>query len=147
MKTIARCYSSHIELRERVAELRSLITTAKLRIRPTAHNVYELLMDLVERVQLHLDGENRCLFPHLLIHEHSRVKSIVWTFIANEQPLRLAINSYSNNHLLNGYLDCSETLVSETQQVLDMLMTRLDQEERVLFPKVAEMGLLHQVCA
>lgn len=139
--------SNHTELRQMIDELRTLLTPEKLRIRPNARSAYELLCDLGDRVQRHLAEEDRRLYPTLLIHDDPKVKSIAWGFISGERPLRKIFGDYHATWLKNCDFNFCDDFISETHQVFDMVAMRLDREEQVLFPKMLEIGMLHEARA
>lgn len=147
MQSINHYRSRHAELRQMIDELRTLLTPEKLRIRPNARIAHELLCDLGEQVQRHLSDEDRGVYPHLLIHEDPKIKSIAWGFISSERPLRMIFDSYHKRWLKNYDIDFSDAFVAETHQVFEMVAQRLDREEQVLLPKLAEIGMFREMHA
>ena len=147
MQTLDGYRSTHSELRQMIDDLRSLLTTEQLRIRPNARTAHELLCDLGERVRRHLAEEDRGLYPSLLIHEDPKVKSIAWGFISGERPLRKIFDDYHKNWLKNCDFNFSDDFVAETHEVFEMVGQRIEREEQVLFPKLVEIGLFHEVRA
>lgn len=133
--------STHTDLRQMIDDLRSLLTTEQLRIRPNAKTAYELLCDLGERVRQHLAEEDCGLYPRLLIHEDPNVKSIAWRFISAEKPLRQTFDDYYSRWLKTCDFNFSEEFLAETRGVFDMVGERIDREEQVLLPKLVEIGM------
>jgi hemerythrin-like domain-containing protein len=136
--------SAHAELRQMIQDLRSILTTEKLRIRPNAKTAHELLCDLGERMRRHLAEEDRGLYPSLLIHEDPKVKSIAWGFISGEKPLRNTFDDYHQHWLKNSDFNFSDDFLAETHEVFEMVDQRIDREEQVLFPKLVEIGLFQE---
>ncbi|WP_295430994.1 hemerythrin domain-containing protein [uncultured Thiodictyon sp.] len=145
MQTLDGYRSTHSELRQMIDDLRSLLTTEQLRVRPNARTAHELLCDLDERVRRHLAEEDRGLYPSLLIHEDPKVKSIAWGFISGERPLRKIFHDYHKNWLENCDFNFSDDFVTETHEVFEMVGQRIEREEQVLFPKLVEIGMFHEV--
>lgn len=145
MHTLDGYRSTHSELRQMIEDLRSLLTQEQLRIRPNAKTAFELLCDLGEKVRRHLADEDRGLYPSLLIHEDPKVKSIAWGFISGEKPLRKTFEDYHKHWLKNCDYNFNDEFLAETHEVFDMVGQRIEREERVLFPKLVEIGMFQEV--
>lgn len=145
MYTLDGCRSTHSELRQMIDDLRSILTIDQLRIRPNARTAYELLCDLGERVSRHLAEEDHSLYPSLLIHEDPKVKSMAWGFISGEKPLRKTFDDYHTRWLKNCDFNFCDDFLTETQEVFAMVAQRLDREERVLLPKLVEIGMFREM--
>ncbi len=141
MRTIDHFRSAHSELRQMIDDLRSILTPAQLPERSSARTAYELLCDLAEKVRLHLGDEDRRLYPSLLIHEDPAVKSIAWGFIGGARPLRATFDDYHTRWLRNWDLDFSDEFLAETRKVFDVISQRIEREEKVLLPKLVEIGI------
>ena len=144
MHTLDGYRSTHSELRQMIDDLRSILTVEQLRIRPNARTAYELLCDLGERIRRHLAEEDRALYPSLLIHDDPKVKSIAWGFISGEKPLRQTFDDYHARWLKNCDFDFTTEFLAETHQVFEMVGQRIDREERVLLPKLVEIGMFQE---
>ena len=144
MHTLDNYRSTHAELRQMIDDLRSILTMEQLRIRPNAKTAFELLCDLGEKVRRHLADEDRGLYPSLLIHEDPKVKSIAWGFISGEKPLRKTFDDYHKNWLKDCDFNFSDDFLHETHEVFDMVAQRIDREERVLIPKLVEIGMFQE---
>ena len=144
MQTLDTYRSTHSELRQMIDDLRSILTKEQLRIRPNAKTAYELLCDLGEKVRRHLANEDRSLYPSLLIHEDPKVKSIAWGFISGEKPLRKTFDEYHKRWLKNCEFNFSDEFLAETLEVFDMVGQRIEREERVLLPKLLEIGMFQE---
>jgi hemerythrin-like domain-containing protein len=147
MQSLESYRSSHAELRQMIDDLKSILTLDHLKIRPNAKTAYELLCDLGEKVKRHLAEEDRSIYPTLLIHDDPKVKSIAWGFISGEKPLRKIFDDYYKKWLKHCDFNFSETFLSETHEVFDMLLQRIDREEQVLFPKLVEIGMFQETRA
>lgn len=136
--------STHSELRQMIDDLRSMLTREQLRIRPNASTAYEMLCDLGERMRRHLAEEDRGLYPSLLIHDDPKVKSIAWRFISGEKSLRQTFDEYHDHWLKSCDFDFSDEFLAETHEVFEMVGQRIDREEKVLLPKLVEIGMLQE---
>jgi hypothetical protein len=136
--------STHSELRQMIDELRSMLSREQLRIRPNASTAYEMLCDLGERMRRHLAEEDRGLYPSLLIHDDPKVKSIAWRFISGEKSLRQTFDEYHAHWLKNCDFNFSDEFLAETDEVFEMVGQRIDREEKVLLPKLVEIGMFQE---
>jgi hypothetical protein len=141
MHTLESYRSTHSDLRQMIDDLRAILTSDQLRVRPNAKAAYELLCDLGERVQRHLSEEDRGLYPRLLIHEDPKVKSIAWGFISGEKPLRQTFDCYYQRWLKDCDFNFNDEFLEETHAVFDMVGQRIEREEQVLLPKLMEIGM------
>lgn len=145
MQTLSSYRNRHAELSQMVEDLRSIMTQEQLQIRPNAKAAYQLLCDLSDKVKQHLAEEDKGLYPSLLIHEDPKVKSIAWGFISGEKPLRKTFDDYYKKWLKNCDFNFTEAFMQETREVFDMLEYRMEREERVLFPKLVEIGMFQEI--
>lgn len=144
MLDLAHYRNSHTDLLHMIEDLQQLLTPEMLRIRPNAKTAYLLLCELGSKVKEHLSDEDHGVYPSLLIHEDPRVKSIAWGFISGERPLRQTFDEYHRKWLKNCDFNFSEDFLRESQVVFRMVAERIDRENRVLFPKLVEIGLFRE---
>ena len=147
MQTLDSYRGTHVELRQMIDDLQSILTPELLKVRPNAKTAYELLCDLGEKVKQHLAEEDRSIYPSLLIHEDPRVKSIAWGFISGEKPLRKTFDDYHRKWLKHTDYKFPEEFLEETREVFAMLAQRIEREEQVLFPKLVEIGMFQEARA
>ncbi len=142
MLTLSGYQENHEELKRMIEDLRLLMTPEQLKIRPNAKTAYELMCELARKVKAHLAEEDRDLYPSLLIHEDPRVKSIAWGFISGEKPLRRTFEEYHRKWLKNCDFNFTAEFLEESHEIFDMLTYRIEREERILLPKMVEIGLI-----
>lgn len=147
MLDLAHYRNSHTDLLHMIEDLQQLLTPEMLRIRPNAKTAYLLLCELGSKVKEHLSEEDRGVYPSLLIHDDPRVKSIAWGFISGERPLRQTFDEYHRKWLKNCDFNFTEDFLRESQAVFRMVAERIDRENRVLFPKLVEIGLFQEIRA
>ena len=144
MQTLASYRQQHAEIKGMIQDLRSILTTEQLKIRPNAKTAYQMMCELAEKVRVLLADEDKGLYPVLLIHEDPKVKSIAWGFISGEKPLRKTFNDYYKKWLKNCNFNFTEQFITETNEVFEMLLLRVEREERILFPKLQEIGVVDE---
>lgn len=144
MHDLAHYRNRHTDLLQMIEDLQQLLTPEMLQIRPNAKTAYLLLCELGSKVKEHLSEEDRGVYPSLLINDDPRVKSIAWGFISGERPLRQTFDEYHRKWLKNCDFNFTEDFLRESQGVFRMVAERIDRENRVLFPKLVEIGLFQE---
>ncbi|MEY6431605.1 hemerythrin domain-containing protein [Thioalkalicoccus limnaeus] len=147
MRSLEGYRHNHVELRQMIDDLRSIMSREQLKIRPNAKTAYGLLCDLGEKMKRHLAQEDQELYPSLLIHEDARVKTIAWGFISGEKPLRKTFDDYYKRWLKNCDFNFTDEFLTESHEVFEMISQRIDREEQVLFPKLVEIGLFRETAS
>jgi hypothetical protein len=142
MQTLESYRSTHGDLKEMIEELKLVMTVDNLKIRPNAKTAYQMMCTLAERVKEHLAEEDKGLYPALLIHQDPSVKSIAWGFISGEKPLRKTFDDYHKKWLKDCDFNFTAEFVAETNEMFAMLLSRIEREEKILFPKLKEIGIL-----
>jgi len=144
MQTLDGYRTIHSHLREMVDDLSGLLTEEHLRISSNARTAYEQLCDLGEEVSRHLTEEDRNVFPALLMHEDPKVKSIAWGFISGEGFMRKTFEDYYRRWLKHCDFNFAGEFLAETRDMFTLVAQRLEREERVLLPKMVEIGMLRE---
>lgn len=144
MQTLDGYRTIHPDLRQMVDDLRALLTEEHLRLAANARTAYEQLCDLGEQVARHLTEEDHNVFPGLLMHEDPKVKSIAWGFISGEGFMRKTFEDYYRRWLKNCDFNFGGEFLAQTAEMFDLVAQRLEREERVLLPKMAEIGMLRE---
>ena len=144
MHDLAHYRDRHAHLLQMIEDLRLLLTPEMLQIRPNAKTAYLLLCELGSKVKEHLGDEDRGVYPSLLIHEDPRVKSLAWGFISGERPLRQTFDEYHRKWLKNCDFNFTGEFLRESHAVFQMVAERIERENRVLFPKLVEIGLFQE---
>jgi len=136
MKSVATFHQQHVEIMEMIEELRPLLTKEELGIKPVAITAHRLLCELVQKVKEHLAGEDKSLYPELLVHEDPKVKSIAWGFISGEQSIRKWFGEYHKKWLKDCDFNFTDEFLEETNEIIEALIKRVEREESFLFPKL-----------
>ena len=118
-----------------------------MRSRPHSNNAPLLLCDMRTKPKENLSEQDPGVCPSLLINDDPRVKSIAWGFISGERPLRQTFDEYHRKWLKNCDFNFTEDFLRESQGVFRMVAERIDRENRVLFPKLVEIGLFQETRA
>ncbi|MEI6414620.1 MAG: hemerythrin domain-containing protein [Pseudomonadota bacterium] len=131
---------THAEIRSMVTELKQLMTQEQLAIRPTARTAHQMLCDLTGIIHDHLAEEDKHLYPPLLQHEDPKIRNLVWGFLNGEKAVRKQCDDYRHKWLKECRFEFSDEFMAATQEVLDHVLVRFEQEETLLFPKLQATG-------
>ena len=141
MKQLDEYRKQHDELMELVTVLRTLLVEDQIKVPANAHTAHHMLRDLTDRVSKHLTGEDRELYPPLLVNGNPQIKSMAWGFIRGESPLRKSFENYGRKWLKGSELDTTGAFLDDTREVLDALAKRIETEQEKLFPLLEQAGL------
>ncbi|MCU0971406.1 MAG: hemerythrin domain-containing protein [Gammaproteobacteria bacterium] len=122
MTTVAHLRESHAELTEMIQDLEAGLTRENLSIRANAKAMHKLLCDLAEKVRAHLGEEDKEMYPH-------------------QSELRKEFEAYYKKWLKDCDFNFTDAFLTETRGIITALVARIEREEKVLFPKLEEMGM------
>jgi hypothetical protein len=140
MTTVAHLRESHAELTEMIQDLEAGLTRENLSIRANAKAMHKLLCDLAEKVRAHLGEEDKEMYPQLLT-KGDQMKYTAWNFIAGQSELRKEFEAYYKKWLKDCDFNFTDAFLTETRGIITALVARIEREEKVLFPKLEEMGM------
>ena len=146
MTTIAHLRETHAQLQEMIADIRTGLTPENLKIKANAKAMHTLLCDIALKVRDHLAEEDKEMYPKLLKQGNS-LNHTAWNFIAGESELRREFEAYYKKYLKDCNFQFNEAFVAETNDILNAILSRIDREEKVLFPKLEENGMFDAVPA
>ena len=126
--------AEHAEILTTVAELNHLLQPST--VRKKAQLIQELVAELTRRTLSHLLLEDRCLYQEMLISQHDETRAIAQQHIISMGSMAEQLRDYVQ--LWHSY-DCitarPEKFCEESQRILKALETRINREERVLYPR------------
>jgi hemerythrin-like domain-containing protein len=131
----------HDELLESIQDLKAMLQPEILSIKPNAKTAFKLLCSLGDKIKDHLSAEGKVLYPHLLIHNDGRMKSLAWDFINGEKPIRQQFEAYYKRWLKDCDFNFSSDFLQETLELLEVLEARISREQTVLLPRLENSGL------
>ena len=140
MTTIAHLREAHGQLQEMIADVKTGLTVENLKIRANAKAMHTLLCDLAIKVREHLGEEDKEMYPQLLKQGNS-LKHTAWNFIAGESELRKEFEAYYKKWLKDCDYQVSDVFLQETHDIMKAILSRIEREEKVLFPQLESSGL------
>ena len=136
MQPISAYREQHEEIMGMIEELRPLLNKHELGIRPVAKTAHRLLREMVAKVQDHLAKEDKELYPTLLTDSESKTRSVTWGLVSGEHTLRQWFGEYSKKWLKDCEFELDDDFLRETNDLINALIARINQEERVLFARL-----------
>ena len=129
---IARLRKEHLELRELIKAISTLLTDQPVKKTQVFSDLFE---QLVQKLKDHLQLEDETLYPELLIHEDSHIKNIAARFLSGTRTVNRFLNEYLKNwHHQDFKID--RQFLEETQVLFDFLDKRITAEEKEFFSVV-----------
>ncbi len=141
MRNISTLRQEHKEIAQMVEEIRPMLNEKDLAIKPLAKTAHDMLCDIVKKISDHVEGEDKDLYPSLLVSDDPKIKSVAWGFKSGEQSLRRALGDYQKKWLKNCDFDFTQAFIDDTLDLFERLGTRVEQEEKILFPRLEHAGI------
>jgi len=102
------------------------------------HVTYELFFTYVDKVQQHLDTEDRELYQNLLAHKDSKVCNTAKMFLSGSGEIKRVFGQYlkrwSKNRTL--HIKDHDQFVKETAEMFELVLRRIEDEVEHLYPTV-----------
>jgi len=103
----------------------------------------DLFFDYVEKVQSHLDIEDRELYQALLIHKETRINNTASRFLSGSAEIKKVFKQYLKRWCYNKSLRIRnhDNFVVETNEMFELVLRRIQDEVENLYPTVKEVAL------
>jgi len=103
----------------------------------------DLFFDYVEKVQSHLDIEDRELYQALLIHKETRINNTASRFLSGSAEIKKVFKQYLKHWCYNKSLRIRnhDKFVVETNEMFELVLRRIQDEVENLYPTVKEVAL------
>ncbi|KYH28245.1 MULTISPECIES: hemerythrin domain-containing protein [Clostridium] len=135
MGNISNLKRQHIEIRELVNFISNLIN--KNNIENDASEIAKNINILSGKVKIHLDSEDKFLYPGLLKEGNEKIKNIASTYINEMGNIALVFNDYKNRfNTKTKILSDIDGFKKETYEVFKVLLNRLEKEDKELYPLI-----------
>ncbi|MFU0825800.1 hemerythrin domain-containing protein [Clostridium sp.] len=137
MGNILNLKRQHVEIRELVNSINSLIN--RNNIENDAGEIAKNINILSGKVRIHLDSEDKFLYPDLLKEGNERVKNIAAAYTNEMGNIALVFNDYKNKfNTKTKILSDIDGFKKETYKVLKVLSNRLEKEDKELYPLISD---------
>lgn len=103
----------------------------------------DLFFDFAKRVKDHLDVEDRDLYQSLLVHRERRVKNTANRFLSGSAEIKRVFKQYLRRWCHNQSLRIKDhnLFVQETNEMFELVLSRIQDEAENLYPTVSEVLL------
>jgi Hemerythrin HHE cation binding domain len=125
---------------------RELVRTAKLMFgwldagKLRAHGAGEVCRELSSLsgiLRVHLAMEDRSLYPHLLTHGDTHLRTLAQRFLDERAALRRQYDDYRAHWPAASAIEgAAERFIDETRVILGVLWNRMKMEDDVLHPEI-----------
>lgn len=131
---------THDELLQLAGEISKLLTPAELQ--KDAAKVRSLLSRLAGKLSVHLQMEDKSLFPSIEAYGDARLNSMLKRFVEEMGGLKDAFTKYTNkwanpDHIKNNAVE----FINETKSVFNALAKRIEKENRELYKLIDELAV------
>lgn len=144
MSTLESLRGSHTDMQDIISDLRVMMTSEQLNVRPNAMTAHKLICDLAEKMKKHMSEQDRDIYPDLLTHQDPKLKSMAWGFLNGQKPMRKQFEDYRSRWLKNCDFNFTEDFIADTFEIFDMIEDRIQREEMILIPTLEKSGVFAQ---
>lgn len=128
----------HKELVQVVTGLVSLLQADKLI--KDATTARGLLAILAGKLTVHLQMEDKSLYPHLLSHKNDRLISLTTKYINEMGGIKESFEAFLKRWPTSARIqENPEGFIRETKGVIDILSNRISKEDKELYPLVDQL--------
>ncbi|MEE9351765.1 MAG: hypothetical protein V3U78_05855 [Thiotrichaceae bacterium] len=103
----------------------------------------DLFFDFTDTVKDHLDVEDREIYQALLVHRESRVNNTASRFLSGSAEIKRVFKQYLRRWCHNKTLRIRNhaEFVAETNEMFELVLSRIQDEVEHLYPVVKEVAL------
>ncbi|QGU95892.1 hemerythrin domain-containing protein [Clostridium bovifaecis] len=137
MGSVLNLKRQHIEIGELIESINKLIKQNN--IENDANEIAKNINILSGKVKIHLDSEDKFLYPDLLREGNDKIKSISKSYVNEMGNIAAVFMDYKNRfNTKSKILGNTDGFKKETCNVLKVLTNRLQKEDRELYPLISE---------
>ncbi len=102
----------------------------------------ELFFEYVDKVKQHLELEEKELYQTLLAHKEGNVRNTAKMFLSGSSEIKRVFSQYLKRWCKNKELRIKdhEQFVSETREMFELVLRRIEDEVEHLYPTVREVN-------
>ena len=125
----------HKELLQVATDLAAILQVDKLAKDSTTART--LLSTLAGRLSVHLQMEDKSLYPHLLSQNNEQIVSLTTKYINEMGGIKKSFDTFSKRWPNSVRIqENPEEFIQETRGIIDILLNRMSKEDRELYPMV-----------
>lgn len=128
----------HEEVKELFKNIKSNINNIQVK-----ENLDKMVLDintLAGKLIVHMNSEDKFLYPRLLNSEDIKIKSIAKEYIEEMGDLHNKFKEYKNTfNTKNKIIENKDIFIKETTIIINLLETRISKEDKKLYPQIKTM--------
>lgn len=128
----------HEEVKELFKNIKSNINNIQVK-----ESLDKMVLDintLAGKLIVHMNSEDKFLYPRLLNSEDIKIKSIAKEYIEEMGDLHNKFKEYKNTfNTKNKIIENKDIFIKETTIIINLLETRISKEDKKLYPQIKTM--------
>ncbi len=133
MGNIENLERQHVEIMEEIQYIKKSINSNDLQ--ENASDIAKHISLLAGKLKVHLDSEDKFLYPSLINSENVLVQNIANKYISDMGNLCAVFTEYKNKfNTRSKIISNKEDLVKESKQIVIALENRMHKEDKELYP-------------
>ncbi len=127
----------HEEISEAIGSIRRFISGGKVEVEAGAHEIAMLVNTLSGKLKIHLNTEDKYMYPGLLENGAEELKVLAREYMGEMGAISHIFLQYKERfNTRSKILSAQENFITESQKVFDLLERRVEREETSLYIKL-----------
>lgn len=137
MANVINLKRQHTEITELVRAIKELIN--KNNIENEANEIAKNINILSGKLKIHLNSEDRFLYPELLNNKNDKLKSMARGYIKDMADISSVFMKYKDKFNTKSKIIVDiDKFKKESEQIIKVLSNRINKEDRELYPLISE---------
>ncbi len=131
MANINNLTRQHIEILEKIYNIKELINKD---LEVECSEIAKNINLLSGKLRIHLESEDKFLYPNLLKNENEKIKNIAKCYIDEMGDILSIFNNYKNQfNTRSKIINNKDRFIIDTKEVFDKIEKRMESEDRELY--------------
>ncbi|ARC85471.1 hemerythrin HHE cation binding domain protein [Clostridium argentinense CDC 2741] len=131
MANINNLTRQHIEILEMIYDIKELINKD---LEVECSEIAKNINLLSGKLRIHLESEDKFLYPNLLKNENEKIKNIAKCYIDEMGDILSIFNNYKNQfNTRSKIINNKDKFIINTKEVFDKIEKRMESEDRELY--------------
>ncbi|HAG44781.1 MAG TPA: hypothetical protein DCL31_17475 [Clostridium sp.] len=131
MANINNLTRQHIEILEMIYNIKELINKD---LEVESSEIAKNINLLSGKLRIHLESEDKFLYPNLLKNENEKIKNIAKSYIDEMGDILSIFNNYKNQfNTRSKIINNKDKFIINTKEVFDKIEKRMESEDRELY--------------
>ena len=128
----------HDEVKKLFKDIKSNINNIEVK-----ENLDKIVLDintLAGKLTVHMNSEDKFLYPRLLNSEDSKIKSMAKEYIEEMGDIHNKFKEYKSTFNTKGkIIENKDAFMKETTRIITLMENRINKEDKKLYPQIKEM--------